>query len=160
MPAAAQRWQPGGRRGRSATYSGRGELSHPKACCPRIWGCRAENSLTLQLEECWESWQGCKAGHQQINQITNKNKSLFCISRLRRRVPETRVVGCGESLVWLLREDGSGHRGLVLLPWAAHGKTHPGTGRRGSSQSHAKAAPRKIFGRTYGVVLNAPITFI
>lgn len=30
----------------------------------------------------------------------------------------------------------------------------------GMHQSHAKAAPRKICGRTYGVFLNAPITFI
>lgn len=157
MPAPAQ---PGGRRGRSATYSGRGELSHPKTCCPRVWGCLVKTSLMLLLEGWWKSWQGCREGHQQINQLSNENKSCFCNLCSQWRLPETRVVGRGQSLVWLLHEEESGHRALVLLAWAAHGKTHPGTGRRGSSQSHAKAAPRKICGRTYGVFLNAPITFI
>lgn len=63
----------GSRRGRSATYSGRGELSHPKPCRRRVWGCSAKNNLMLQLEEWWESWQGCREGHQQINQLFNKN---------------------------------------------------------------------------------------
>lgn len=32
-------------------------------------------------------------------------------------------MGHGEFLVWLLQEEESGHRALVLLPGAAHGKT-------------------------------------
>lgn len=73
--------------------------------------------------ECWESWQGCRAGHQQVNQLSNKNKILFCNSCSQWRPPEIRVVGHGEFLVWLLHEEESGHRALVLLPGAAQCKT-------------------------------------
>lgn len=42
---------------------------------------------------------------------------------MQRRPPEIHVVGHGEFLVWLLHEEESGQRALVLFPGAAHGKT-------------------------------------
>lgn len=78
MPAPAQRWQPCGRRGRSATYSGPGELSHPQACCRRVWGCSAKNSLMLQLESAGN--RGRDAGQVISRLISSPTKIRFCFA--------------------------------------------------------------------------------
>lgn len=79
----------------------------------------------------------------------------------------THATGHGESRTWLLHqcEEESGRGALLQLRHRGqHGKTHPDKltawGGGDPVESHAIAATRKIHGRTYGVFLNAPITFI
>lgn len=76
------------------------------------------------------------------------------------------AVGHGESRTWLPRCEEELGRGALLRLWHRgwHCKIHPGEpmARGGGDpvKSHAIAATRKIRRRTYGVFLNAPITFI
>lgn len=98
-----------------------------------VLGCFPKIRVRMQLAELQESWQGCRAGRQQVNQLSGKKKpltfnDLFCNPCSQRRPHETHWHSC------------HGARGV---PHVASSPVRGGVGARGSAPASAPWAARQ-----------------